>query len=112
MELQEHAAQLARLLERTERGAELGERALARFCLFVPGHLLRRFRVEDEACRRPLGPVAQTCFRGTHLSRIPLLQQAFVGPTASAEADDYHGAKDRGAGRAARSERATASSAR
>ena len=97
---------LPALLERRERLAELGERPLA-VGLLVAGHPVARLRVEDEALRRPLGPLRGGLGRGQVVERrvdldgvealgvvgesrrgrgdalrIPALDQAVVGPRA------------------------------
>ncbi len=109
--LQQHAAELARALERRQRLAELGERLLV-VGLFVPGHPLARLRVEDETVRRPLRPLRGGLGRGQVVERrvdldrvealgvvgesrrrrgdalrVPALDQAVVGPGAGPDPD-------------------------
>ena len=109
--LEQHAAELARVLQRRQRLAELGERLLA-VGLLVPGHPLARLRVEDEALRRPLGPLRRGLGRGQAVegrvdldrvealgvvgepgrrrgdaARVPALDQAVVGPGAGSDPD-------------------------
>ena len=115
--LEQHAAQLPRRLERRERLAELAERGLA-VGLLVPGHRGARLRVPGEAVRRALGPLRSRLRRGKaverrvdldgvealgvvgeprgrrgHSARVPVLDEALVGPRARADPDHGHAVK-------------------
>ena len=112
--LEQHAAQLPRGLERRERLAELAERGLA-VGLLVPGHRGARLRVPGEVVRRALGPlrgrlrggkaverrvdlddvealgvVGEARGRRGHSPRVPVLDEALVGPRARADPDHGH----------------------